>query len=202
MQLSFSLIKQIGVLDRKAEAYLSLLNIDKGATLEHSIEVSRLALLIADKIESISYLERIYLRWGTLLHDIGKIDVGANILLKKGPLCEREFARVREHPRAGFRRAKLAGFPCEVANIILYHHERMDGKGYPYGVTGDGIPVLAKICSVADSFNAMVSNRSYRIKKCNHYAFQEMAAHAGKQFDVDIVNHLLELKPHIVVGGV
>lgn len=202
MKLSFSLSKQIGVLDRKAEAYLSLLSMDKGATLAHSKEVSRLALLIADRIESISSLERAYLRWGTLLHDIGKIDVGANILLKEGPLCEREFALIKEHPQAGFRRAKLAGFPSEVANIILYHHERVDGKGYPDGVSGDDIPLLAKICNVADSFNAMVSNRSYRMKKCNDDAFQEMVTHAGKQFDVKIVNYLLELRPYISIGGV
>ena len=132
------------------------------------------------------------------LHDIGKIAIADNIILKPGKLTSEEFEAVKKHPEIGFRIATSSLELVPIADAILYHHEWWNGKGYPKGLKGEEIPLLARIISVVDSYDAMTSDRPYRKAMCKEAAIQELSLFAGKQFDpvivekfIDIINRLL-----------
>ena len=133
--------------------------------------------------------ERIYvLRLGALLHDVGKLAVPSSVLLKSGPLTEDEFGQVRRHPVAGARMLKTLGAPPTILPVVLHHHERWDGSGYPAGQKGDEIPLEARMLCVADSFDAMTSTRPYRAPKRPGEAMDELERCAGTQFDQELVD--------------
>ena len=126
------------------------------------------------------------------LHDIGKISVDTNILTKAGALTPEEWAEIRKHPEAGYRIARTVPELSQIAEYILAHHERWDGKGYPQGLLGENIPLLARIISVVDSFDAMTNDRAYRKAKSPGDAAQEIRREAGKQFDPFIAQVFVE----------
>jgi putative two-component system response regulator len=130
-------------------------------------------------------------RLGGLLHDLGKIAVPDRILLKPGPLDRAEFALVRTHPEAGAEIVRpLRSFQTPEP-VVLHHHERFDGTGYPYGLRGAAIPLAARIVSVADAFDAMTTDRPYR-KGCRaDVAFQRLEDGRGGQWDPDVVDAFL-----------
>ncbi len=122
-----------------------------------------------------------------LLHDIGKITIDENILNKKETLTKYEFEQIQRHPESGYQIMKSADAYTKLADYILSHHERWDGKGYPRGLAGDNIPLIARIINVADSYEAMTTNRPYR-KGMNHEeALVELKKCSGTQFDPYIV---------------
>ncbi len=127
-----------------------------------------------------------------MLHDIGKIHVDPAILAKPGPLIGDELIRMRRHPEFGFA---MTVELCDelVAEAILYHHERFDGAGYPYGLKGDEIPLLARIVLVADAFDAITSHRSYQPALSAEYAIDEITLNSGTQFDPMVVDAFLLL---------
>jgi HD-GYP domain-containing protein (c-di-GMP phosphodiesterase class II) len=127
-----------------------------------------------------------------MLHDIGKIHVDPAILAKPGPLIGDELIRMRRHPEFGFA---MTVELCDelVAEAILYHHERFDGAGYPYGLKGDEIPLLARIVLVADAFDAITSHRSYQPALPAEYAIDEITLNSGTQFDPMVVDAFLLL---------
>jgi diguanylate cyclase len=127
-----------------------------------------------------------------VLHDVGKIHLDPGILGKPGPLDEEERELMRRHPELGFAMTRNRMDP-KVAEAILYHHERFDGGGYPFGLAGDAIPVLSRIVLVADAFDAMTSVRAYQPALPVEYAINEIHAHAGTQFDPVVVDVFLEL---------
>jgi len=127
-----------------------------------------------------------------VLHDVGKIHLDPGILGKPGPLSEDEFELMRRHPEMGFAMTRNRLDP-KVAEAILYHHERYDGRGYPFGLAGDGIPILSRIVLVADAFDAMTSVRAYQPALPVDYAIHEITSHAGTQFDPDVVGIFIEL---------
>jgi HD-GYP domain-containing protein (c-di-GMP phosphodiesterase class II) len=127
-----------------------------------------------------------------VLHDVGKIHLDPGILGKPGPLDEEERELMRRHPELGFAMTRNRMDP-KVAEAILYHHERFDGGGYPFGLAGDAIPVLSRIVLVADAFDAMTSVRAYQPALPVEYAIHEIHAHAGTQFDPVVVDVFLEL---------
>lgn len=121
-----------------------------------------------------------------VLHDIGKIMVPAEILNKSDPLTEEEWEEIRKHPVTSYHILKAVDEYASFASAVLYHHERVDGKGYPKGLKGPEIPMLSKILSIADAYEAMTSDRTYRNKMTKEEAIEELRKCSGSQFDPDI----------------
>lgn len=127
------------------------------------------------------------LEFGSLLHDIGKIGVPDSILRKPGKLTEDEWVRMREHPSHGQQILRGIEFLKGAARVVAEHHEKWDGSGYPRGLRGEEIDVCARIFAVADAFDAMTSDRVYRLGRPYQDAAQELDDWAGKQFDAEVV---------------
>jgi putative two-component system response regulator len=127
------------------------------------------------------------LEFGSLLHDIGKIGVPDAILRKPAKLDEEEWARMREHPLHGQQILREIEFLEGAARVVAQHHERWDGSGYPFGLRGEEIDLNARIFSVADAFDAMISDRVYRRGRSYEAAAEELDNWSGKQFDPQVV---------------
>ncbi|PKN80840.1 MAG: two-component system response regulator [Candidatus Cloacimonetes bacterium HGW-Cloacimonetes-1] len=155
-------------------------------TKGHSERVTILSLLLGKKMR-LSSEELKQLRVGSLLHDIGKIGILTQILSKPDTLTESEYELVKMHPTIGDKIIAPVGLPRSVHQIILQHHEWVNGKGYPHNLKGEDISLLSKIVSVADSFDAMTSQRVYRTDLDIKTAFEEIEQMSGIQFDDDIV---------------
>jgi putative nucleotidyltransferase with HDIG domain len=158
-------------------------------TAGHSERVSALSVLIARQLQ-LSESEVDVIRLGALLHDIGKIGVADHILRKPGPLSADEFEQIRRHPGLGARILRKVPFLEPHLAIVELHHERPDGKGYPFGLLGDNIPLDARIVHVADAFDAMTSARAYRPARATTVALVELQRYSGVQFDPAAVDAL------------
>ncbi|HZD60922.1 MAG TPA: diguanylate cyclase [Anaerolineae bacterium] len=160
-------------------------------THSHSEHVAAFAGLIGHEL-GLPQAQIEHLRIAGLLHDVGKIGIPDHILNKPGPLTEDEFAEIRLHPI--FSERILARTKLEpVLQAILYHHERMDGSGYPYGLKEDEIPLNARVLAVADSFEAMISDRPYRKALSIEKAVRELEQDSGVKLDEAIVNALIRI---------
>ena len=133
-----------------------------------------------------------------LLHDIGKIGVPLDILNKPGKLTDEEWNYIKTHVHKGYQIAKSSKGLNEIADMILHHHERWDGKGYPDGLKGEETPLLSRIISVVDAFDAMVSNRSYRAAKSVDEAIAELERCSGTQFDPTLVKEFVPICRNMV----
>jgi putative nucleotidyltransferase with HDIG domain len=163
-------------------------------TAGHSERVSSLSVMIGRVMElGAEQLE--VLRLGALLHDIGKIGVSDEILRKNGPLTAEEFEQIKRHPGLGARILRQVPFLAPHLPIVELHHERPDGRGYPFGLRGDDIPLEARIVHVADAFDAMTSARAYRAARPASVAFAELERFAGTQFDTACVEALVIAAP-------
>jgi len=158
---------------------------DQG-TYGHSRRVAHYAMLIAAAID-LPESERNTLRDAAMLHDIGKIGITDLVIGKKGPLTSAERDLIRSHPQKGFEILRPIKQFERFLPVVLHHHEHYDGSGYPYGLAGENIPLLARIVTIADAYDAMVSNRPYRSGGSHERALEELTAYAGKQFDPRIV---------------
>lgn len=127
-----------------------------------------------------------------LLHDIGKIAVEENILNKPGKLTDEEWEEVKRHPEIGYRILSTVNDLSEMAGYVLAHHERYDGKGYPKGLKEENIPLQARIIAIADTYDAMISERSYRNALPEEVAIEELKRNAGSQFDVKLTKIFIE----------
>jgi HD superfamily phosphohydrolase YqeK len=159
-------------------------------TRGHSERVSRGSVMIAqqigmraDRVEAI--------RYAGMLHDVGKLGVPTKVLQKSGSLTEEEFAAIQLHPMRGLEIVREIGFLDEALAGIMHHHEKMNGCGYPMGLAGDEIPEFARVISVADAFDSMTSNRSYRAARTKEEAVEELKRGAGDHFDPAIVDAFL-----------
>jgi len=163
-------------------------------TLHHSENVARYALEIAEKMKLSKKLCNV-IHIGGLLHDIGKIGIPGHILSKPGKLTDDEYNLIKKHPTIGYEMIKhVTSFKQNgILDIVLYHHERYDGKGYPTGLKGRQIPLVARIVAVADTFDAMSSKRVYRNELNLEYILNEIQKNKGTQFDPEIVNVFLSL---------
>jgi putative nucleotidyltransferase with HDIG domain len=160
-------------------------------TKQHSERVALYALEIAD-VMRLSWEEKEIIRFGGYLHDIGKIGVRDTILLKPARLTPEEMAEVRLHPIIGDNIVKPIRFLQKERELILYHHERIDGKGYPYGIGGNEIPLTVRILGVADVYDAITSPRAYRPALSHEYAIDVIRQGSNTQFDADIVRAFLQ----------
>ena len=134
-----------------------------------------------------------------LLHDIGKLAVPEHILSKPGPLTDEEFQKIHIHPQVGFEIVEHVPFPYPVAQLVLCHHERWDGKGYPLGLRGEDIPLGARVLAVADYFDSMMRDRPYHKGVSRELAVAMLRQEAGRALDPNLVQTLLELLPGLVV---
>jgi putative two-component system response regulator len=132
------------------------------------------------------------LEFGAILHDIGQVRVPEAILLKAGPLTDEEWEEMRKHPVEGARMIEGIPYLAPAIPMVLHHHERWDGKGYPHGLRGEKIPIEARVLSVADTFDAMTSDRTYRNALDVKMAYEEIIAQSGQQFDPKIVAAFLK----------
>lgn len=166
-------------------------------TMHHSENVANYAVEIAKKM-GLSKEQCHVLHIGGLLHDIGKIGIPEHILTKPGKLTDDEYEIIKTHPTIGYEIIKhIKEFKKSgVLDIVLYHHERYDGKGYPSGLKGDQIPLLARITAVADTFDAMSSKRVYRQELDLDFILGDMRKNKGTQFDPQIIDHFLSLFKH------
>jgi len=156
-------------------------------TAGHQERVSDIATAIAIRMDFSE--ERIhYLKMAGMIHDIGKISVPAEILCKPTRLSEAEFNIMKEHPLTGYKILKEIEFPYPLAKIVYQHHERLDGSGYPNGLSGDEIYMEAKILAVADVVEAMASHRPYRPSLGIDIAIDEIKKNRGRMFDPDVVD--------------
>ncbi len=133
------------------------------------------------------------LRLGAVLHDIGTLAVRTSIFRKKGPLTSKEWDDMRRHPSVGEALCSPLRLVKEVSPIVRYHHERWDGNGYPEGLSGERIPLLARIVSVVDAFDAMISGRPYRDKLPLEEALSRLSQGSGTQWDPEVVGQFIAL---------
>ncbi len=163
-------------------------------TAGHSERVSALSVLIGREMR-LGDSELDVLRLGALLHDIGKIGISDEVLRKVSALTAEEYEQIKRHPALGARILRQVPFLAPYLPIVELHHERPDGRGYPFGLRGDDIPLAARIVHVADAFDAVTSARAYRPARDRAEAVVELQRNAGTQFDEVSVDALLAALP-------
>jgi len=171
-------------------AFANALDAKSPWTQGHSQRVTAYALMTAEKLH-VNEEDRETLRIASLLHDVGKMGTYDLILDKPGPLTEEEWHLVKLHPGKGEEILRPIKQLQHVLPIIKYHHERVDGKGYPDGLTGEEIPLLAKILSLADSFDSMTANRPYQLGMSKTDAFEEIKKKTETHFDPAVAKAFL-----------
>jgi two-component system cell cycle response regulator len=175
------------------QALTAVANAHDGDTSAHSMRMVTMAKETA-RMLGCSEEEVHLVRLAALLHDIGKVGIPHEILHKPGPLTDDEWSVMRRHPKIGRQILAQAGGKFELlSHIVVAHHERWDGKGYPYGLKGETIPLGARILTVADSFDAMTSDRPYRKALSIAHARQELQRCSGDQYDPQVVAAFLHM---------
>lgn len=169
-------------------------------TRNHSRNVARFATALGEAI-GITQDEIMTIHYGAILHDIGKIGIPEVILNKPGPLNKEEFSLIKTHPTMGSNILAPIDLPEATTNIVYHHHERWDGNGYPMGLKGEGIPMEARIVTIADAWDAMTSHRAYRKALTIEKALGEINSGSGTQFDpslVKVFNKLIKKQPELL----
>jgi response regulator RpfG family c-di-GMP phosphodiesterase len=174
------------------EALVTALDAREHETQAHSQRVREYTLTLARNL-GLKHDDLIQTGRGALLHDVGKIGVPDSILLKPGKLNEEEWVEMRRHPQIGYNVLQSIEFLSPAAEIVLCHHERWDGRGYPKGLAGCDIPLGARIFAVADTLDAMTSDRPYRKAMSFDTAFKEIRTCSGTQFDPRVVEAFMSV---------
>ena len=207
LDLLDTLASQASVAIENARLYHNLLNVyletirslaaaidaKDSYTHGHSRRVTDLSVGIA-QVMRLPRTEGDTIRHAALLHDVGKIGISEHILLKPGRLTDEEFETIKAHPHIGAGILNSIEFLKNVCEVIEHHHERYDGRGYPAGLIGDEIPMGARIIMVADSFDAITSQRPYRKPLTFAEAAAEIVRCSGTQFDPEVVEHFMLLR--------
>ena len=178
--------------DATIEGWSKALDLREHETERHSRRVTEMTLELARRL-GVSESELIHFRRGALLHDMGKIAVPDAILLKPGPLTEEEWKVMRTHPQTVYDMLAPVTYLRPALDIPLFHHERWDGSGYPYGLKGEQIPLAARIFAVVDVFDALTSDRPYRKAWSREKAIAYLREQSGKQFDPRVVAEFLQM---------
>jgi putative nucleotidyltransferase with HDIG domain len=168
------------------QGFVASLDARDSSTKWHSQRVARYARRLATQMgiadPELSIIER-----GSLLHDIGKIGVPDRILLKEGPLSGDEWQQMRQHARRGWRLLQRVDYLRAASSIVLQHHERWDGTGYPDGASGEAIGIGARVFQVVDAYDAMTTDRPYQKSKSHDQTCREILSASGSQFDPEVV---------------
>lgn len=182
------------------QALCELIELKNPYTRRHSQKVTKYAVEIAKEMRlSLEEIQQVH--QSGLIHDIGKVGISDDILNKPGRLTDEEFAEIKKHPIMGIKVLKHLRLLQPEMSIVVHHHERWDGNGYPNKLQGNKIPRASRILAVADSFDAMLSTRSYRNAQPIDYAISELHHCSGTQFDPEVVEaflSVLEKKPDII----
>ena len=178
-------------------ALVAALDAREHETSDHSQRVLRYTLAIAERL-GVPADDRPDMARGALLHDIGKIGVPDAILLKPGPLVTSEWDEMRRHPQTGYTILQSIPFLQRAAEIVLSHHERWDGGGYPHALAGEAIPIGSRIFAIADTLDAITSDRPYRKGASVEAARQEIRRHLGTQFDPHCGEAFLSMDPELI----
>lgn len=157
----------------------------------HSERVFQVATELGKRC-NLSSTEQLYLQGGALLHDVGKIGIRDGVLLKPGPLNDCEYKEMQHHTIIGAQIVKKLNRLHGCIDVVLLHHERMDGYGYPYGIKSKEIPLIARITSIADAYDAMTSNRIYRKALSHEEALEEIIRCSETQFDQEVVKEFVK----------
>jgi putative nucleotidyltransferase with HDIG domain len=181
--------------DSTLEGWAMALELRDKETEGHSRRVTELAVQLASQM-GIDPEEIIHIRRGALLHDIGKMGIPNNILNKQGSLTPEEYSVIKEHPGIGFKLLGHISYLKKALQIPYYHHERWDGSGYPEGLSGEEIPVSARLFAVVDQWDALSSDRPYRDAWPREKLLEYMQAEKGKSFDPAIVDVFLKMLNH------
>jgi putative nucleotidyltransferase with HDIG domain len=188
-------------LERYRSTILALINLTEERdtyTAGHTRRVAEYAKMLAESMgfdeEKVTKLYE-----ASILHDIGKIVTPDSVLLKPGKLTPREYDVIKEHVIVGESILHNIKFDKEIVDIVKYHHERCDGSGYPYGMTCNETPVLARILAVADTFDAMTTNRIYKPRKSVETSFKELESLSGTLFDPVVVERAIDVLRDISV---
>ena len=171
---------------------VSALDAREHETQFHSLQVAEYAHRLAAEID-LSPAERMDLKFGALLHDIGKMGIPEAILLKPESLTDYEWDLMRRHPMIGFQILRDITFLEGAARIVLYHQERYDGSGYPFGLVGDAIPRGARLLAIVDTFDAMTTERPYRDALTYDDVAHRLVESRGQLFDPYLVDTFLRI---------
>ncbi len=174
------------------EALIQTIDAKDSYTRGHSERVADMMLLLSREVGLADDRAKKYYLLARL-HDIGKIGISEAVLRKPSPLTPGEWAQMKQHPIIGYNILQPVEFLHDALDLVLYHHERFDGKGYPTGAKGSRIPVGARLIAIVDSVDAMISERSYTRRKSLDEALNEVAAFAGTQFDPELAEIALPL---------
>jgi HD-GYP domain-containing protein (c-di-GMP phosphodiesterase class II) len=181
-QLSGSLRAMVDLVEHRRPNYIP-----------HTTQVADCAVMMG-KAMGMRETEVADLRIAAMLQDVGMLEVPESIINAPRGLTGEEVAEVRQHPAKGAALVKTANFDVAVQHAVLFHHERLDGSGYPQGLTGDQIPLAARILAIADSYVAMISDRPHRPKMTPIAALNELRAGAGTAYDPRVVREFLRLQ--------
>jgi HD-GYP domain-containing protein (c-di-GMP phosphodiesterase class II) len=177
--------------DSLLQMLCAALDLRDQATKGHSLRVARLAAAVGEQMD-LAEEELTQLEQAAMLHDLSKLDLPNVILHKPGPLSESEWEQMQQHPELGYQIVRDVPFLQQAGEIMLCHHERFDGGGYPRGLMGEEIPLGARIFAVVDAYDAMTSDRPYRRAGSHASAVREIKRNSGTQFDPRAVDAFLE----------
>lgn len=190
------------IIEQSISTFINFIEAKDPHTKGHSERVAQYSYLLAQKM-GFSERECNRISYVALMHDCGKISVPVAILQKKGKLTDEEYEIIKSHTTYGSQMLRDFTSIDGISTGALYHHERYDGKGYPSGIKGEEIPLIARIIGVADSLDAMNSDRCYRPRLGRDVIIKELLDNKGKQFDANVVDYVIELieEGKIVIGG-
>ena len=185
-------IKERKALINSIKQIVKIIDAKDPYTAGHSVRVAEYAEKIARKLRLNEFDVDILTNLANL-HDIGKVQIDLSILNKPGKYNDADWAEMKKHPEVGYEIVKEIVFLKKYAKAILYHHEKIDGSGYPYGIKGDKISLFAKILTVADAYDAMTSNRPYKTALSQKKAIKELQRCSDKDFDSKISSIMIEI---------